>query len=102
MRKPFSDDERAARAAVRAAFPVKTLGTRGLRAIYCRRDKRDPAVFCARIDLCSGTWCSTRGATRAEAILNTLALAQEPAPGFPGWVEPTRWRDVYGTELALT
>ena len=99
----FSDDERAARAAVRAAFPVKALGVRGLRRIYCHRDELKLAGYCAKIELITRSWCSARGATRAEAISNTLALAQEPAPGFPGWVEPAPSRvvDANAGELAL-
>jgi hypothetical protein len=88
----FSAAETAARAEVRRAFA----GSR----IYCRRDRRGGCT--ARIDLPSGSWCSTRGADRADAVLNCLALAREPAPGFPGWIEPNPdWRSEL-EELALT
>lgn len=73
----FSDAERTARHNARVAFP-------GCR-ISCRRDR---GGYCARIDVSSGSWCSARGATRADAVANCLALAREPAPGFPGWKEP--------------
>jgi hypothetical protein len=48
----------------------------------------DDGGYCARIDLPSRSWCSTRGRTVGRALANCLALALEPAPGFPGWVEP--------------
>jgi hypothetical protein len=93
MARRHSDLEHALRQNIRAAFA----GSK----IYCRRDRRG---FCARIDLPSGTWCSTRGTSRAGAVANCFELAQEPAPGFPGWVEPTPSRvvDANAGELALT
>lgn len=89
MRTPFSADERRLRAFVRAAF-------RGCR-IYCRRDR---SGFVARIDVPSGSWCSARGSSRENAIDETYRLACEPAPGFPGWVEPAPIGEF--EELALT
>ncbi len=85
----FTEAERCARAAVRLTFPSSR--------IYCRRDR---GGHCARIDLPNGSWCSMRGASRAKAILNCLELAEEPAPGFPGWVEPAEAAEP--DELALT
>lgn len=85
----FTEAERCARTAVRLSFP----GSR----IYCRRDS---VGYSARIDLANGSWCSTRGSSRAKAILNCLELACEPAPGFPGWVEPAGAAELL--ELALT
>jgi hypothetical protein len=93
MAKRHNELEHAIRELIRKAFP----GSK----IYCRRDRRG---FCARIDLPSGSWCSTRGGSRANAVVNCFALAQEPAPGFPGWVEPmpSRVVDANAGELALT
>jgi len=85
----FGGLERLARRDARVAFP-------GCK-IYCRRDR---GAYVARIDLQRGSWCSTGGPSRAEAIDNCLALAREPAPGFPGWVEPAVVAEL--EELALT
>jgi hypothetical protein len=85
----FSYWEQKIRTEVREAFP-------GCK-IYCRRDR---GRFVARIDIVNGSWCSARGDTRDEAIAETFELAREPAPGFPGWVEPAE-SDELG-ELALT
>jgi hypothetical protein len=85
----FGELEREARRNARIAFP-------GCK-IYCRRDR---GAYVARIDLLRGSWCSTGGVSRAEAIENCLALAREPAPGFPGWVEPAESAEP--DELALT
>ena len=85
----FSDAERLARHNARVAFPACR--------IYCRRDR---GGYCARIDVRGGSWCSARGSSRAAAVTNCLALAREPAPGFPGWIEPAASAEP--DELALT
>ena len=77
MRLAFHPHEVEIRRAVRKAF-------RRCR-IYCRRDR---GGYVARIDLPTRSWCSARGVTRAAAVKATFELACEPAPGFPGWVEP--------------
>lgn len=35
-----------------------------------------------------GSFCSHVAPTAIEALDGVLSLAREPAPGFPGWVEP--------------
>lgn len=87
----FSDAERSVRAAVRCAFPRSR--------IYCRRDR---GGYCARIDLPNGSWCSTVGLSRADAVRNCFGLACEPAPGFPGWIETLPASADELGELALT
>ena len=75
----FTHAERVLRLDVHRSFA----GSR----VLCRRGERRHG-FVACVVLAGGSWCSAPGATRIEAIGNTLELAREPAPGFPGWVEP--------------
>jgi hypothetical protein len=68
------------RAAIKAAFPGC--------AVSCIKDPSRHGRYRATIRLPSGAYCGTRADKPLEALQAVLALALEPAPGFPGWVEP--------------
>ncbi len=48
---------------------------------------RTAQIVLLRADGSDGSCCAARKNTDEEALATVLALAKEPAPGFPGWTE---------------